>query len=72
MAEDRLRTGWVDIASFLGMNERTIQRRRTQLIDCGVVFYKYSNTSGAAYNACAFESKLKEWCALKSKKGEKI
>jgi len=72
MTADNLRVGWKDIATFLNMNERTIQRRREQLVNHGVVFFKHTNTTGSPYNACAFESKLKAWCAHKARQGEKI
>ena len=69
---DRYLSGWKEIADFFEVHERTVLRRRTQLEDHGVVWYKHSNTSGASYNACAYESKLKDWCAYLTKKGEKF
>ncbi|MCK5308964.1 MAG: Lrp/AsnC family transcriptional regulator [Zetaproteobacteria bacterium] len=72
MDGDNLRVGWKEIADFFKVHERTALRRRVRLKAAGVIWYKPNNKPGAAYNACAYESRLKEWCAHLTKKGEKF
>jgi len=72
MTGDKMLVGWNEIATFLRMNRRSAERRGPELDACGVIFDKFSNTAGSSYNVCAYEQKLKDWCALKKAKGEKI
>jgi len=61
--------GWDNIGKFFGVSARTMQRRRKELVNAGVIFYKKVGKPPRKI-VCAFPSMLKAWIARKTAKGE--
>ena len=61
--------GWKAIATLFGVSERTARRRSKELRRDGAIWYANIGTPPNR-RVMAFESVLKTWLALKSKRGE--
>ncbi len=63
--------GWRAIAKTVGWSLRSAYRRRDELREAGVVFYRKTGRppKKAVFH---FPSRLKDWIARKSAAGEKI
>lgn len=67
MSYERAIEGWEKIASMFNVTARTMIRRRQELRDAGVIFYR---SRGKRRVVCAFPSLLKAWVSKKSAHGE--
>lgn len=63
--------GWEAIAYSLNMSMRSAYRRRDELKDAGVIFYKKKGTPPRK-TVYHFPSRLRAWTGLKSSANENI
>ena len=60
-----------DILKILGWSYSKYKYRRQELVDSGVIFYRYEGIPPQK-RLCAFPSKIRDWISLKSSKGEVV
>jgi len=65
-AHERALVGWKAIAQMFGVTERTMQARRQELIEVGVIFYM-NHGRPPRKRVCAFPSLLMRWVILKQR-----
>ena len=58
-----------DILRILGWSQSKFYRRRWELDDLGIIFYRYQGRPPVR-RLCAFPSDLRAWIRAKAKKGE--
>jgi len=69
LEDDCILVGWERIAKFFNVSERTMLRRRKELLSSGAIFYRYTGKPPRK-RVCAFKSALIQWVTNKAKKGE--
>lgn len=67
--DDRCVDTWEKIAEMIGVHEKTLQRRRDELMAAGAIFYRWKGRPPKRVVSC-FPSVLKAWIIKKSLKGE--
>ena len=58
--------GWKAIAEMFGVTERTMQARREELLEAGVIFY-FNLGRPPRKRVCAFPSLLMRWVILRQR-----
>jgi hypothetical protein len=61
--------GWKAIAEMFQCSPRSMMRRKSELIQCGAIFYQFQGRPPRRI-VCAFPSCLKEWIMIKGSKNE--
>jgi predicted DNA-binding transcriptional regulator YafY len=69
--EERCLIGWKAIADMFQVSERTMIKKKKDLLECGVIFYMHHGRPPRR-QVCAFPSLLFRWTILKSSKGRVI
>ena len=65
MSDETAIQGWTAIAKLFNCNRRTMMRRKDDLANMGVIFYRKTGRPPRK-TVCAFPSMLKFWATKKS------
>ena len=65
-APEQALVGWRPIAQMFGVTERTMQTRRQELMEDGVIFYM-NHGRPPRKRVCAFPSILQRWVILRQR-----
>ncbi len=67
------RKTWKALSEFTNIPQRTLIRRRRELMDCGAIFYvrrPNRHVHGSKPTVCFFPAVIMAWFILKAAKGE--
>lgn len=68
-ASEQALVGWKEIADYLRVPVGTIEKRRKELLDSGVLMYRLVRTKGnpKVKKVWTFPSLLQKWCIMRGK-----
>lgn len=70
--EDRLRTGWEEIAEFFRRSVVTVQGWKKEMLQAGAIYYDiFGVPPNRREQVCGFESDLKRWRKKVGKKARR-